>query len=177
MRLIQAPEPGEYPDYSEAYLSLVPRDGKVLEHLRENFGVIKNLLESVPEEKLLFRYAPNKWSVKEVILHIIDDERIFAYRALRYARNDSTALPGFEQDDYVKPSRADERSLASLMDEYESVRNATISLFAYLPEESFMRSGTLDDGSNRRTVRAMVYHIAGHELHHLNIIREKYFGV
>ena len=174
MRVIQAPEPGEYPAYSEVYLSLVPRDGEILKHLRDNFQAVKNLLEGLSEEQLLFRYGPGKWSVKEVILHIIDDERIFAYRALRFARNDSTGLPGFEQDDYVVPSRADERSLASLLDEYETVRNATISLFAYLPEESFMRSGTLADGSNRRTVRAMVYHIAGHELHHLNIIREKY---
>ena len=131
-----------------------------------------------PEEKLLNRYAENKWNIKEILVHLIDYERIFAYRALRYAINNKTPLPGFEEKDYAIYSKANERSLDSIFEEYESVRKATLTLFNYLPEESFLRSGACidDDGSiiNKRTVRALVYHIAGHELRHLNIIKQRY---
>ncbi len=174
MRLIQKPLPGEYPAYSEIYMRLVPGDGLVLKHLENNFGKVKELIYSLPGEKLYYRYAPGKWSIKETLVHIIDDERIYSYRALRYARNDQTGLPGFEQDDYALYSGADERSLESIFAEYETVRNATLSLFSYLPEDSFLRSGTLTGKENRRTVRAMLYHIAGHEQWHMNIIKERY---
>ena len=102
----------------------------------------------------------------------MDDERIYAYRALRFARNDQTELPGFEQDDYTKFSRANERSIASILEEYEAVRNATITLFDGFPEEAFLRTGIAN--KNAVSVRALANHIAGHELHHLNIIKEKY---
>ncbi len=112
------------------------------------------------------------------MVHLIDDERIFAYRALRYARNDRTPLHGFEQNDYAIYSMANTRSLDSIFNEYSTVREATISLFDNLPEESLMRhgSGIDTDGSivNERTVRALVYHIAGHELRHMKIIMERY---
>lgn len=174
MRSIPKPTPDEYPAYSSIYMDLVPDDGNILLHLRDNFRKIKELICEVPEEKLYFQYAPGKWTIKEILVHIIDDERIFAYRALRYARNDKMELPGFEQDDYTNYSNANERSIDSIFEEYESVRNATITLFAHLPEDSLLRSGTLTGNSNRRTVRALLYHIAGHELWHLNIIKNKY---
>jgi hypothetical protein len=174
MKIIPRPGPGEYPAYSEIYMQLVPADGLVLQHLEENLGILKKLIYSLPENKLYYRYAKGKWTIKEILVHNIDDERIFTYRALCYARNDKTELPGFEPDDYTLSSGANERTLDSIFGEYEAVRNSTIALFNNLPGEALMRSGCLIGNSNRRTVRAMVYHIAGHELHHINIIREKY---
>ncbi len=178
MRTIQKPIPGEYPEYSKIYMDLLKDDGKVLEHLWNNFLTIKDFIHGLSEEQLTHRYAPNKWTIKEILVHLIDDERIFAYRALRYARNDRTPLHGFDQDEYAKLSYSNQRSLESIFDEYETVRKATISLFKYLPKNSFLRAGSgIDfDGSviNERTVRALAYHIAGHELRHFNIIKTEY---
>ena len=142
--------------------------------MKENLTNLKKLIYNLPEEKLLYRYAEGKWTIKEILVHNIDDERIFTYRALCYARNDQTELPGFDQDDYAAFSGANDRSPDSIFEEYEAVRNSTIALFQNLPEDALMRSGSLENNTNRRTVRAMIYHIAGHELHHINIIKEKY---
>lgn len=172
MRLIAKPEDGEFPPYASMYIQLLPGDGLLLKHLQDNFVTTKKLILSLPEQKLTYRYAENKWTIKEILVHIIDDERIYAYRALRFARNDKTALPGFEQDDYALYSRANERSIENILEEYEAVRNATIALFNGLPEDSFLRMGTANN--NKATVRALAYHLAGHELHHINIIKEKY---
>jgi uncharacterized damage-inducible protein DinB len=172
MRSIEKPKDGEFPQYAIMYIGLVPDDGLLLKHLQDNFIAIKELILSLPEEKLLYRYAKDKWTIKEILVHIIDDERIYAYRALRFARNDKTELPGFEQDDYALNSGANDRSVQNILEEYEAVRNATIALFNGLPEDSFMRSGVAN--KNKATVRALAYHIAGHELHHINIIKEKY---
>jgi len=174
LRKIGKPKAGEYPSYSESYMELVADDDDILEHLRQNFFAIKELIYNLPEEKLYYRYAEGKWTIKEILVHLIDDERIFAYRALCYARNDKTALPGFEQDDYTLYSGANERSLASIFEEYEAVRTATICLFNSLPEDAFMRRGVLTGNTNERTVRALVYHIAGHELQHIKVIKERY---
>ena len=177
-RIIQKPAPSEYPAYSSIYMDLVPEDGLILEHLWNNFEDLKTLILDLPEERLLYRYAPDKWSIKEILVHLIDDERIFSYRAMRWARNDGTPLYGFDQDLYAKYSEADRRSVESIFDEYESVRKATITLYKYLPDNSLMRAGAgmETDGTilYRRTVRAMVYHIAGHELRHINIIKDRY---
>lgn len=178
MRIIDKPVIGEYPEYSAIYLDLLDDDGRVLEHLWQNYLKFRDFIYSLPEEKLVYRYAEGKWTIKEILVHIIDDERIFSYRALRYARGDDTPLPGFEQDAYAQYSEANSRTLDSIFEEYEAVRESTIALFKYLPEDSFMRSGTgLEaDGTivNRRTVRGMAYHIAGHELRHFNVIKERY---
>ena len=139
------------------------------------------MLYPLSEEILFYRYAENKWTIKEILVHLIDDERIFAYRALRFARSDKTPLHGFEQNSYAKYSCANQRSLDSIFEEYRAVRNSTILLFQNLPEDSFVRSGSgVDhDGSiiNKRTVRALAYHIAGHELHHIKIIKEQYLNL
>ena len=172
MRTIEKPKDGEFPPYADMYIRLVPDDGLLLKHLEDNFIATKELILSLNEEKLNYRYAANKWTIKEILVHIIDDERIYAYRALRFARNDQTELPGFEQDDYTLHSQANTRSLESILGEYEAVRYATIALFNGLPEDAFLRRGTANN--NKATVRALAYHIAGHELHHMNIIREKY---
>jgi len=178
MRQIQKPKPEEYPTYSHIYMDLLEDDGNILDHLRKNLAELKEFIFGLPEEKLLHRYANNKWTIKEILVHNIDDERIFAYRALRYGRNDTTPLHGFEQDDYAHYSNANERSLDSIFEEYESVRKATLTLFENLPDDAFDRGGSGISFSgkvmNRRTVRALAYHIAGHELHHLKVIKERY---
>ncbi len=172
MRMIPKPEAGEYAPYAAMYIDLLPGDGRVLEHLESNFETVRGLVTSLPEEKLTYRYAPGKWSLKEILAHIVDDERIYAYRALRFARGDRAELPGFEQDDYARTSGAGDRSLASILEEYEAVRRATVALFAGLPESAFERSGFAD--GKVMSVRAAAYHIAGHELHHLGVIRDRY---
>lgn len=172
MKQIVKPAQGEYPPYADMYMKWIPDDGQLLSHLKQNFESIKDLIYSLPEEKLQYRYAENKWTIKEILVHIIDDERIYAYRALCFARNDRTSLPGFEQDDYAKFSSANDRELDNIFEEYEAVRNATITLFNGLTEEALLRKG--EANNNISTVRAMGYHIAGHEMHHLNLIKEKY---
>src|ERR1700710_202582 len=109
MRIIHKANKGEYPVYAEMYMKLLPDDGLILKHLADNFEANKKFIYSLPEPLLYHRYKEGKWSIKETLVHIIDDERIFAYRALRYARFDTTELPGFEQDDYAFYSDADER--------------------------------------------------------------------
>ena len=174
MRSIQKPKPGEYPEYAEIYMSLVPVDGLILEHLKRNFIAVAEFIYSLPPEKLLYRYAGDKWSIKEILVHIVDDERIYAYRALRFARNEQQNLIGFDQDEYAKYSQADDRDLDNIFEEYHAVRNSTIALFNGLPEDSLTRMGHGTATANDATVRALAYHIAGHELRHMNIIRERY---
>ncbi len=172
MKTIAKPKPNEYPDYASIYIDLVPADGLVLKHLSDNLKSNIKLLSSLSKEKLLFRYAQDKWTIKEVLLHIIDDERIYTYRALRFARDDSTELPGFEQDNYASSSNANKRSLASLINEYKAIRQATISFFESLEDVDFAKSGVAD--GKCATVRALLYHITGHEMRHINIIKERY---
>ena len=180
-RKINRPKKEEYPVYSQHYFDLIKTDSHILQELHDNFLKLKELIYSLPEDKLIYRYAKNKWTIKEILVHNIDDERIFTYRALRYARNDKTPLHGFEQNDYAEYSNANERSLENIFEEYWSVRLSTLLLFQNLPEEAFLRSGSgIDtDGEikNERTVRALVYHIAGHELRHIKIIKERYLGM
>ncbi|HLK27837.1 MAG TPA: DinB family protein [Puia sp.] len=172
MKIIEKPKPGEYPPYAEMYIKLIPGDGNLSKHLADNLEATKKFILSLPEEKLSYRYADGKWDIKEVMLHIIDDERIFAYRILRFARNDKTELPGFEQDDFAKYSFANRRSIQTIFEEFESVRRATITLIDSLEDEILMNQGTCN--GYQTNVRSLAYHLAGHELHHINIIKEKY---
>jgi len=171
-RVIQKPKKGEFPEYASMYIDLIPNDGKLLRHLWNNWQLTKNLIQQLPEEKLLFKYAEDKWTIKEVLVHIIDDERIYAYRALRFARNDKTELPGFEQEPYAYYSYANQRTTESIVEEYEAVRLSTIALFNNFSDDAMARRGVANQ--NEVTVRALGYHIAGHELHHLNIIKTRY---
>jgi uncharacterized damage-inducible protein DinB len=174
MRIIPKPFEGEYAPYTIMYLKLIPDDSIVLKYLWDNFIAAKELIYRLPEKMLYHRYAEGKWSIKETLVHIIDDERIFAYRALRFARNEQLNLIGFDQDSYAIYSKADERDLDNIFEEYEAVRKATIALFNGLPEDSFMRIGKGTGTFNNASVRALAYHIAGHEQHHINLIKEKY---
>ncbi len=180
-RKINRPEKSEYPIYSQHYFDLIQTNENILKELHDNFFKIKDFIYSLPIDKLTYRYDTNKWTIKEILVHLIDDERIFSYRALRYARNDSTPLHGFEQNDYAKYSNANDRSLDNIFEEYWSVRFSTLLLFQNLPEESFLRSGSgiNTDGEikNERTVRALIYHLAGHELRHIKIIKERYLNM
>ena len=169
---IPKPEAGEFPPYASMYIDLIPDDGRVLEHLRDNMTVVQEHIKTLPSEKLATPHAEGEWTVKEILVHIMDDERIYAYRALRFARGDSTELPGFEQDDYVPPSKANERDLDEIFKEYQTIRWATITLFNYLDDDALLRGGVAS--GNYATVRALAYHIAGHEMHHLNSIKQNY---
>ena len=174
MRHIGKPAEGEFAPYTIMYISLLPDDGLVLRHLRENLEATMALVRSLPEEKLTWRYAPEKWTIKEILQHVSDDERIYAYRTLRFARNDRTELPGFEQDDYTRYAGANRRTAEELLEELATVRAATISLFEGLPDEALTRSGIANGAP--MSVRAAAYHIAGHELRHVGVIRERYLG-
>ena len=174
MRLIDKAKKGDYPDYAEMYMRLLPDDGRILYHLEKNFNEAKKFIETIPADALTYSYAPNKWTLKEIIVHIIDDEKIFSYGALCFARNEQLNLVGFDQDEYAVESEANNRSIESIFEEYYFVRMATIALFKYLPENSFNRMGHGTGSFNNATVRALVYHIAGHEKHNINIIKELY---
>lgn len=169
---ILKPQEGEYNPYANMYIKLLPNDGHLIKHLANNFNKTKSFIVSIPRKQLEYRYAPGKWTIKEILVHIIDDERIYAYRALRIARNDKTPLPGFEQDHYVPYSNANARKLHDIFEEFDAVRQATISLFKSFDEASFLRMGYAN--GHKVSVRALAYHLAGHELHHMNIIKERY---
>jgi Protein of unknown function (DUF664). len=169
--IINRPEATEYPPYYERYISLVPQSD-IVKTLQEQLDETLKLLRDIPESQAGFRYAPDKWSIKELVGHVIDGERVFAYRALRFARNDKTPLPGFEQDDYIQNASFDDCTLSDLADEFESVRRSSVFLFKQLNQEAWLRKGTANE--SEASVRAIAYIIAGHELHHRSILRERY---
>ncbi|HYO98810.1 MAG TPA: DinB family protein [Pyrinomonadaceae bacterium] len=170
---IDRPDDTEYLSYYGKYVSLVA-DGDILSALGAQLEETLRLLRGIEESQAGFRYAPGKWSMKELVGHMIDSERIFAYRALRFARNDKTPLPGYEQDDYIRNASFDSCSLADLAAEFESVRRATLYLFKHLDREAWTRSGLAND--SEASVRALAYIIAGHELHHREILRTRYLS-
>lgn len=165
------PEQMEYSAYYEKYVSLVPK-GDILATLEQQLHASLALLQNISEDRAGTRYAPGKWSIKELVGHVIDGERIFAYRALRFARGDQTPLPGFEQDDYVRHARFDACSLEDLRREFEHVRRANIYLFRHLDEAAWQRRGTASDAEV--SVRALAHIMAGHEKHHMEILRTRY---
>jgi len=170
---IGKPDTTEYLPYYGKYVSLVP-DGDIVTVLGKQMEETVGLLNSIPESRANFRYAPDKWSIKELVGHVIDTERIFAYRALRFARNDKTPLPGYEQDDYVSNAAFDSCTLTDLASELKSVRQATLFLFKHLDEDAWMRRGLAND--SEASVRALAHIIAGHELHHREILRSRYLS-
>ncbi|MDQ3907550.1 MAG: DinB family protein [Acidobacteriota bacterium] len=165
------PEAGEYAPYYERYVALVP-EGDIVETLERQSADTLSLLRSLTEEQGASRYAEGKWSVKEVVGHIIDTERVFTYRALCVARGDQTPLPGYDQDDYARASNADSHTLASIAEHFRSVRAATLSLFRSFDAEAWRRRGTANNSVV--TPRAIAHIVAGHELHHVGILRERY---
>jgi len=171
---IDFPNKNEYPYYAEMYMKLVNKDGTLIEQLKSSLEKTKTLINNLSNEELDFRYKKNKWSIKEVLVHIIDDERIYGYRALSFARNDKTNLPGFEQDDYNLYSDTSERTIENIMDEYEALRLSTITLFNGFSDKALQRLGIAN--GNQTSVRALGYHILGHDLHHIKVIEELYLN-
>ena len=169
--MTSAPEPTEYQPYYARYISLVPA-ADLAETLDAQLAESLPILGAIGEQKSLHRYAQGKWSIKEVLGHVIDAERIFTYRALRFARNDQTPLPGIEQDPYVAAANFDARRWDDLVAEFEHVRRSSILFFRGLTPEEMVRSGTASQ--NAITVRALGYIVAGHELHHMAILRDRY---
>jgi uncharacterized damage-inducible protein DinB len=158
------------PEFSN-YVALVG-EGDIIQTLERQIENSLSLLRTIPSDKANFRYAPDKWSVKQLLGHVIDSERIFSYRALCFARNDQTPLPGYEQNDYVREADFDSRNLADMAEEFATVRRATVQLFRPLNETEWMRRGKANE--NDVSVRALAYIIAGHELHHMEVLRTRY---
>jgi len=171
--VIARPQAGEYAPYYDRYISLVQGED-ILNTLDQQRRETMTLLCGRDEEDGDFRYAPGKWSAKEVLGHVCDTERVFAYRALRISRGDATPLEGFEQDDYVRNGPFARSSLADLIEDFIAVRRATLSLLRYLDEAAWTRRGIAN--KNEVTVRGLAYIIAGHELHHRKILEERYFA-
>jgi hypothetical protein len=169
---LERPKPGEYNPYYDRYISLIPGND-VITTLASQLPKTAAFLSGRSEQDGGLRYAPGKWSVKEALGHMIDTERIMTYRALRIARNDRTPIEGFEQDDYVRDGPHGDVSLADLLEEFKTVRIATLAFLRNLRPADWSRRGTAN--SNEITVRALAFVIAGHELHHRQILEERYF--
>jgi uncharacterized damage-inducible protein DinB len=169
--LLPPPAEGEYSPYYGRYVARVAA-GDLLAQMAAQLGEVHALLAHLTDDEARARYAPGKWSVKESLGHVVDTERVFAYRALRIARGDATPLPGFDQDAFMRHAHFDTRPLASLLEEWELVRRSTLAFFRALPEEAFDRRGTASDAPV--TVRALAYIATGHVAHHLALFREQY---
>ena len=168
---VSKPSDTEYASYFGRYVDLVP-DGEILGTLAGQISGTLSTLRGVSDEDSLKRYAEGKWSIRKVVGHMIDTERIFAYRALRIARNDQTNLPGFEQDDYIPAAQFDRRPWPGLLEEFEAVRHSNVLMFRGLHEEAWKRQGM--SNGKLLSVRAAAYVIAGHERHHMKVLREQY---
>jgi len=160
-----------YPDYYQKYIGLVGEED-LLAALENSLQEISIFFSSLPEEKLEHRYQPEKWSIKEVLSHLIDSERIMGYRALRFARNDKTELSGYDQDNYVKNSKVAGRNIAYLVNDYSSARKANLELFKSFDDEMLLRRGIANKWE--LSVLLIGFVIVGHGFHHVEIIKQRY---
>ncbi|MFD1294666.1 DinB family protein [Lutibacter holmesii] len=161
----------EYAPFYKGYINVLG-DVNLYEVLNDSFNDLIETLQKLPEEKLTYRYEEGKWTIKELVQHIIDAERILSYRALRFSRNDATDLPGFNEDWYVDNSNGNERDFKDILNEFSLVRKASISLFQSFTSEMLAYTGSSNESD--MTVRALGFIIAGHQTHHLKVIKEKY---
>jgi hypothetical protein len=164
------PEQDEYAEYYEGYISQV--NGDVLPILDAQGAELRAIFSGIQEEKGTFAYADGKWTLKEVLSHLIDAERVFAYRVLRISRGDKTPIEGFEQNDYIETSNANNRSFADLLEEFDLNRRSNMLMLKNIDDEGSRRMGTASD--NPVSVRALAYDMAGHVIHHVNILKERY---
>lgn len=169
------PKKEEYPEYFEQYIAKTMDSKDILAQLKKQQTVVLDLITSLDEKQLIHAYESGKWTVKEVLSHIIDTERIFSFRALSFARGESNSLPGYDHNTYVTNSFADSKSKMQLMEEYETNRRSTIALFRGFDNEAVNRMGHAN--GLELSVRAILYIIAGHELHHLSVISDKYLNL
>jgi uncharacterized damage-inducible protein DinB len=175
MKTILKPTPDQHPDWASVYIKHVPDDGKVLDFLAEGLKEVVALVQPLTDEAWNYRYAEDKWTIKEMLVHLMDAERVFTYRGLSAARGDKTSLPGFDHNAYVPVSRANKRMGDDILAEYQALRAATIAFFQNLDEEALNTIGEAKD--QPCSARGMVYMIAGHERHHLQILRERYINI
>lgn len=166
------PDPTEYSSFHAGYVGMIAEDESILTVLRTAGDELVYALQGIPETKGSYRYAEGKWTIRTLIGHIIDAERIFTYRALRVARGDATPLPGFEENDYAITAESDQRSVADLAAEMAAVRESTLRFFESLPADAWTRRGTVNNGTV--SARALAYIAAGHAQHHLKVLRERY---
>ncbi|MEM7102036.1 MAG: DinB family protein [Bacteroidota bacterium] len=164
---------GEISDYFMTYANKVPK-GDAIKLLKQTFKETRRLLKNVDEEKGNYAYADGKWTLKEVLIHIIDTEHVMGYRALRIARNDKTPLPGFDQNDFVRGVDVSKRSIKSLLKEFAAMRKLTIAMYRHFDDEMLSRVGTASN--NAASAMAMLYVIIGHEIHHREVLIERYLS-
>lgn len=169
--MINKPQSGEYAPYYGNYISLMTGPD-IKGDLARQPDELRQVLSGVPDEKGAYSYAPGKWSIKELLSHIIDGERIFAYRVLRISRGDATPIEGFEQDDYIANSNANARTFSSLLDEFELQRRSNLLMLEKVDDAASARMGTASE--NPVSARAVIYIMGGHVAHHLNILKERY---
>lgn len=165
------PDPSEYAEFYAGYVALVP-EGDVVASLRDGRERMKEALATLPESSGDHRYAAGKWSVRTLVGHMIDAERVFSYRAMRIARGDTTPLPSFDENAYAAAAESDTRRVAELVAELLALRDCTARLFASLPEAAWTRTGTASNATV--SVRAIAYITAGHSLHHLAVLKDRY---
>jgi uncharacterized damage-inducible protein DinB len=170
---IQKPAEGNYPVFMQNYISLIPDDGELIAHLKDTQNAFEKYILSLPESKHEYRYADGKWTIKEIMVHLADAERIFIYRALRYARKDDTPLTGFDENTYVPASRANDRTIRNILMEMKAVRAASLVFIETLNQDDLSRGGVNTTGAPT-TVLALVNNVLGHQLHHWNVIKERY---
>jgi hypothetical protein len=169
---MKRPKKGEYAPFHETYISKVPPRGTAKGLLKSSFKETQALLSALPETTGDHAYAPGKWTIKQVLIHCIDTERVFAYRTLSFLRGDSAALPGFNQDHWMEAVSVDGRSIKDLLKEWKAVRDNTLFLLAQCSEAQSRQTGIAS--GFKVSVRAYFYIIVGHHLHHLGILKERY---
>jgi hypothetical protein len=167
------PNESEYDPYYEGYISLVPED-KIIDPLVAQTGELRAIFADMPEERGAFAYADGKWTIKELLSHVIDGERIFAYRVLRISRGDTTPIEGFDQDIYIENSHANRRSFHELLGEFELLREANVALFKNLEVGDWTRTGTANNVEI--SVRSLAWIMVGHIRHHINILKSRYLN-
>lgn len=165
-------QPEEFAGFYATYINQVSSEYTLIEELEISVHRFVKFVQNIPLDKFDYRYAEGKWTIKDIIQHLIDAERIFAYRALRFARNDKAELPGFEENDYVEEANAIKRSIQDLLTELAVVRQATLSLFKSFSNEELLRIGTASN--NQMSVRALGFTIIGHQNHHQRVFEERY---
>ncbi len=167
------PHASELSTYQKKYIDLVP-EGDLNQILENNFQTTLKLVANLSKEKLNYRYAEGKWCIPELLIHIMDCERIFSYRILCIARGDKTPLPGFDENNYAKNSNANERNFTEILEEFQSVRNSTLTLLKSLNNKTALQKGICNN--TEISVQQIAYMLAGHELHHQTVLKEKYLS-
>ncbi len=162
----------EYAKFYQTYIDKADTSKSIVENLQDTIEEAITLLKEVPKEKYLYKYADDKWTIQQLIEHIIDAEKVFSYRALRFARNDTTNLPGFDENSYVANANSNTRNYQELVAELTVVRKSTIFMFANFNDQVLLRKGTID--GNEMTVRAIGYVNSGHLKHHIGVLKERY---